>query len=98
MSELFIVVGLEAKEGKEDELRRDLSALVPPSRAEEGNLSYDLFEDIGEPGKFVFVEHWSSEELRNKHHTEGPHIQHFHANGVANVERTAFARALRRVV
>lgn len=98
MSELFVVVGLEAKEGKADELRRDLSALVPPSRAEEGNLSYDLFEDIGEPGKFVFVEHWSSEELRNKHHTEGPHIQHFHANGVANVERTTFAGSLRRVV
>jgi quinol monooxygenase YgiN len=53
MSELFIVVGLEAKEGKADELRRDLTALVAPSLAEEGNLSYDLYEDIGEPGKFV---------------------------------------------
>ena len=26
MSELFIVVGLKAKEGKEDELRRDLDS------------------------------------------------------------------------
>jgi quinol monooxygenase YgiN len=95
---LFIVVGLEAKEGKEDELRRDLGALVAPSREEEGNLDYDLYEDIGEPGKFVFVEHWSSEELRNKHHTQGPHIQRFHANGVANVERTVFAHLLRKVV
>ena len=97
MSELIVVVGLKAKAGKEDELRRDLSVLVEPSRNEDGNLRYDLFEDQDEPGRFVFVEEWSSVELRNKHHEQGPHIQHFHANGVSNVAKTEFAHVLKRI-
>jgi quinol monooxygenase YgiN len=97
MSEVFIVVGLRAKEGMQGELRRDLAAVVEPSRQEEGNLRYDLFVDQDDPGLFVFVEHWESREARNKHHEEGPHIQHFHANGAQNVERTEFAHMLDRV-
>ena len=98
MSELFIVVGLRAKAGKEDELRQDLAAVVAPSRLEEGSLGYDLFVDQEDPGLFVFVEHWATTEARTKHHEKGPHIQHFHANGVQNVERTEFAHMLTRVV
>ncbi|WP_173088681.1 putative quinol monooxygenase [Devosia sp. 1635] len=98
MTELFIVVGLKAKEGKEDELRLDLSVLVEPSRAEDGNIRYDLFEDRDEPGRFVFVEEWSSTQARNRHHEQGPHIQHFHDNGAANVAEKMFAHMLKRVV
>jgi len=98
MSELFIAVGLTAKAGKEDELRRDLSALVEPSRNEDGNIRYDLFEDQDEPGRFVFVEEWSSIEAQTKHHEHGPHIQRFHENGDSNVERREFAHILKRVV
>jgi quinol monooxygenase YgiN len=98
MSELFIVVGLKAKQGKEDELRRDLSVLVEPSRHEDGNIRYDLFEDQNSPGHFVFVEAWSSVEARTRHHEQGAHIKHFHENGVVNVETTEFARLLKRVV
>lgn len=98
MSELFIVVGLKAKDGKEGDLRRDLAALVAPSRNEDGNIRYELFVDQSDPGRFVFVEHWASQEQRNKHHTEGPHILHFHGNGMTNVERTEFALFLDKVV
>ena len=98
MSEFNVVVGLKAKAGKEDELRRDLSVLVEPSRKEEGNIRYDLFEDTDEPGRFVFVESWSTVETRMQHHEHGPHIQHFHADGVSNVETTEFAHTLKRVV
>lgn len=97
MSELFIVVGLKAKKGKEDELRRDLASLVEPSRKEYGNIRYDLFEDKDTPGHFVFVEEWASTEARDRHHEHGPHIVRFHENGVDNVEKTEFARMLRRV-
>lgn len=97
MSELFITVGLRAKAGKEDDLRRDLTAVVGPSQEEDGSLRYELFEDRDQPGLFVFVEHWASQEARDKHHNEGPHIQHFHANGAANIERTEFAHMLKRI-
>ena len=98
MSELFIVVGLKAKAGKEDELRHDLSALVEPSRREDGNIRYDLFEVQDQRGRFVFVEEWSSVEARTRHHEQGPHIQRFHQGGVGNVDETEFAHMLKRVV
>lgn len=94
MSELFVVVSLYAKKGKEDELRRDLIAVVDPSRKEEGSLRYDLFVDQNDPQRFVFVEHWASVEARERHHNEGPHIQHFQKHGASNVERMEFAHFL----
>jgi len=97
VSELSIVVVLHAKKGREEQLRKDLTALVPLSRKEEGNLSYDLFVDQADPGRFVFVERWASEELRQKHHTESAHIQRFHAGGVEAVERTEVAYMLDRI-
>jgi len=98
MSELIVVVGLKARAGKEEALRRDLAALVGPSRSEDGNVRYDLFEDQSAPGRFVFVEEWASVEARNLHHEHGPHILHFHETGVANVGQTEFAHILKRVV
>lgn len=97
MNELYIIVGLKAKAGKEDELRRDLSVLVEPSRNEEGNIRYDLLEDQGEPGLFVFVEEWSSVETQTKHHEHSSHIQHFHSVGEKNVEKRQFVHVLKRV-
>lgn len=97
MTALNIVVGLRAKAGEEDELRKDLLALVEPSREEEGNRRYNLFEDRNEPGLFVFVEEWESSEAQLKHHENGPHIQHFHANGVKNIESKSFAHFLTRI-
>lgn len=97
MSTLFVVAALRAKSGKEQDLRRDLSALVNPSRNEEGNLQFNLLEDPSDPARFVLVEEWSSLETRTKHHEHGPHIQHFHANGAANIEKSEFAYTLNRI-
>jgi len=97
MSNMVIVVGLRAKVGTQDDLRKDLSALVAPSRNEDGNIRYDLFEDQSDPGLFVFVEEWSSPEAQAQHHEHGPHIQHFHANGIRNIETKEFAHILKRV-
>ena len=82
--------------------RRTICAAIwqawSPSRKEDGNLRYDLFEDQETPGQFVFVEEWASTEARTRHHEHGPHIQHFHRNGVDNIERTVFAHVLKRIV
>lgn len=97
MSELFLVVSLHAKAGKEEELRRDLLAVVEPSREEEGSISYDLFVDQNDAGRFVFFEHWASQADRDRHHNEGRHIRYFQANGGINVEKMEFAYSLTRV-
>lgn len=98
MSQLFMVVALHAKAGMEDELRRDLTAVVAPSRKELGNMRYELFVDQDDPGRFVFVEQWATPEAQHRHHTEGPHIQDFNAHGARNVERVEFLCRLSRVV
>ena len=98
MSELFIVVGLKAKTGKEAELKQDLMAVVEPSRREDGSVAYELFEDLDNPGLFVFYEHWASVEAREQHHHHGLHIQQFQANGMQNVESVPFSHMLKRLV
>ncbi len=98
MSELFMVVSLHAKPGKEDTLRHDLIPVVEHSRTEEGNIRYELFVDQSDPGRFVFVEHWASAEAQHKHDTQGTHIQEFNTHGVHNVQQVEFMHMLSRVV
>ena len=87
MSARHQIAVLYAKPGREAVLRENLRALVAPSRAEEGNLRYELYADAHDPRRFIFIEAWGSAEAQQQHHEQGPHIRYFHANGDANVER-----------
>ena len=78
-------------------MRRDLIAVVEPSRKEDGNLRYELFVDHNDARRFVFVEHWVDQHAQQKHHTESEHIRYFHEHGVANVEKTEISFQLERV-
>ena len=98
MGALNVLVILRAKAGKEAELRRNLVALVEPSRQEPGNVRYDLFEDAQAGGRFVFLETWADPAAQQKHHNEGPHIRDFHANGDADVESRELILVLERLV
>lgn len=97
MDDIFLVVGVRAKPGKENQLRDDLVALVEPSRRENGNIRYDLLEDVNEPGQFVFVEHWESAEAQAHHHNHGEHIKKFHEDGDQNIDARNFIHVLRSV-
>ena len=87
MSDFFLIVVLYAKEGQENQLRADLTAVVEPSRKEEGNLRYELFGDQSDARRFVFVEHWADAASREKHHTESKHIRYFESHGASAVEK-----------
>ncbi|WP_375498521.1 putative quinol monooxygenase [uncultured Jatrophihabitans sp.] len=67
MSELPVVAVITAKEGSADLVRDALSALVPPTRAEEGCLSYELYESNTTPGVFVTVESWRGQDDLDAH-------------------------------
>ena len=97
MSDFFIVVSLYAKEGREDELRAHLVAVVEPSRKDEGNLRYEMFADQGDPRRFIFVEHWASPDAQNKHHTQSEHIRRFNEHGAGAVEKIEFFHKLNSV-
>jgi Antibiotic biosynthesis monooxygenase len=53
-SPVVLNVHIEAAPGTEDELVQRLLALVAPTRAEPGCISYELFRDPERPAKFMF--------------------------------------------
>lgn len=68
MAELLTVVAeMLAKPGKEDELKRELLALIEPTRKEEGCVQYDLHVGTDDPRRFVFFENWTSREHLQRH-------------------------------
>ncbi len=50
------VATLTAKAGQAAALRALLESLIGPSRAEPGNLRYDLWQDQADPARFVLDE------------------------------------------
>ena len=75
---LTVVAEMVAKPGKEEELKRRLLALVEPTRREDGCVQYDLHQNTGEAGRFVFYENWGSRELLERH-LRSPHLLAFGA-------------------
>ncbi|HWR54782.1 MAG TPA: putative quinol monooxygenase [Bryobacteraceae bacterium] len=57
---LTVVAEMLAKQGKEEELRRTLLALVEPTRKEDGCIQYDVHQSTEEPRRFFFYENWTS--------------------------------------
>jgi quinol monooxygenase YgiN len=71
---LTVVAEVEAKPGKEAELRATLLEMIAPTRREDGCVQYDLHVHSSDLGKFVFYENWTSAEAL-AHHAESPHVK-----------------------
>jgi len=68
MAELLTVVAeMQAKPGREEDLRKALLALIEPTRAEDGCVQYDLHIHSSDPARFVFYETWASEAHLARH-------------------------------
>ncbi|MEZ4525661.1 MAG: putative quinol monooxygenase [Desulfobacterales bacterium] len=78
MNPIAVVATLKAKAGKEAELRKELLALISPTRQEPGCLRYDLHEELEHPEVFVFYEQWKSPGHLEEHLTR-PHMEAFRA-------------------
>ena len=67
MQKLYIItVILEAKPGKELELKQALMDVVEPHRREKACLEYRLHQDLNNPAQFVIYARWTSEEEHDK--------------------------------
>ncbi|MDR0560060.1 MAG: antibiotic biosynthesis monooxygenase [Prevotellaceae bacterium] len=64
---IVITAYVEIKTDKVDSFVSGTAELIDKSRAEEGNLSYNLFADLKEKNKFVFVEEWKSQSAVDTH-------------------------------
>jgi quinol monooxygenase YgiN len=71
---LTVVAEFHARPGKQDELRRELLALVEPTRGERGCVQYDVHEEQGNPGHFLFYENWTSRAELDAH-AASPHLE-----------------------
>lgn len=73
---LTVIAEIKAQPGKEEEVRKALTALVAPTHAEEGCIDYDLHESQDEPGHFFFYENWTGSAALNQH-LESRHLKEF---------------------
>jgi len=56
-----------AKEGCEAKMKELLTAMVEPSKAEDGVIFYDIFQYENNPRKFMAVESWRDEAALDGH-------------------------------
>lgn len=67
-SHIRVIVLINAKEGKMEELLKLLVPLVDPPRKREGNLIYTFNSSINNPNELLFDEVWDTRESYNKHY------------------------------
>ncbi len=83
-----IVAILTARPGMADALMALLDGMLAPSRAEAGNLRYDLWRDQADPNRFVLDELYRDSEAIAAHRAS-PHFQDYLARINTLAERTA---------
>lgn len=71
---LHVIADLTARPEMVEEAREALVAMIEPTRAEDGCIKYELFQDNNGPTRFTFVETWTSEEALRAHF-ETPHMK-----------------------
>jgi quinol monooxygenase YgiN len=62
-----LVVILRAKPGQELLLEAELRALIPPTRREDGCITYDLHRAIEPPDGFLLHEVWATRDYHRSH-------------------------------
>ncbi len=63
-----------AKKGAEEKMKELLSAMVKPSKAEDGCIFYEIFQYEKNPRKFMAVETWR-DEAALEGHKNSPHYK-----------------------
>jgi len=71
---LRVVAHLRAQEGKGAELGEALKGLIEPTRAEPGNISYELLASLDDDRNYTFVEEYQDGDALDAH-MNTPHVQ-----------------------
>lgn len=70
---LTAVTFIQGREGKGAEVKRELLSLSAPTRAEPGNVRYDLYQSLDRPDRFMRLEVWRDEAALERHKAT-PHL------------------------
>lgn len=87
-SQAKIVVLLTARPGKVDELKALLTGMAPHSRAEPGNLRWDVWQDQSQPDRFVIDELYRDAAAIDAHR-QTPHYLDYRARVGDLADRTS---------
>jgi quinol monooxygenase YgiN len=71
---LTAVTFIQGRPGKGAEVKRELLSLSAPTRAEEGNLRYDLYQSADRPDRFMRLEVWKDDAALERHKLT-PHLK-----------------------
>ena len=92
---MTLVVVFRARPGREEALGDALLALVGPTLAEDGCLSYDLHRSIEDPAVWFFTETWAS-PAHHRAHNATDHVGAFRtASGDLLAEPAVMAKGIR---
>ncbi len=72
---IIIHAGFQVKTDVEQEFLKEIKPLIEASRAEQGNVSYDLLKDTEKAGAYTMVELWKDMEAVQIHNN----AEHFTA-------------------
>ena len=61
------VAHIKARPDKVERMREVLTALLEPTRNEDGCISYVLTQNTDDPTDFTFIEEWQSQEAMQAH-------------------------------
>lgn len=75
---LIIHASIKVNPAKKAAFLEEVKPLLAASQAEEGNISYDLYEQAGQDGSFLMVEVWKSPEAIELHNNSA-HFKGFTA-------------------
>ena len=71
---LTAVTFIQGRDGKGADVKRELLSLSAPTRAETGNLRYDLYRSVDRPDRFMRLEIWKDEQALEDHKAT-PHLR-----------------------
>jgi quinol monooxygenase YgiN/quercetin dioxygenase-like cupin family protein len=71
---LTAVTFITGKEGRAEELKTELLKLSAPTRAEAGNVRYDLYQSPNQPNRFMRYEIWRNAQALEDHKAT-PHLK-----------------------
>ncbi|MDR2424817.1 MAG: antibiotic biosynthesis monooxygenase [Prevotellaceae bacterium] len=92
IKKVVITAYVEIKSDKVADFLAGAQDVLAKSKAEEGNITYNLFADLKEKNKFVFVEEWKSPAAVDTHFA----TDHFKAFG-AVLEKFAASPAVIKI-
>jgi len=75
-AKVTVTVTCKAKGGLETRLKEVLTALINPSRAEDGCIDYYMHQSLSDPQVFLLYMNWRDEGAFGRH-VQSPHVKEF---------------------